>query len=59
MGEEGGEGLLDGIDGVEEVEVEDDESDSDDDEEPDFWSKYGTMDHAALDEDVENWTTST
>lgn len=34
-------------------EVEDDASDSDDDEEPDFWSKYGVIDVAALDEDIE------
>ena len=49
-GEVGG-GLLDGVDDVQEV--EDDESDSDDDAEPDYWSKYGVIDAAALDEDVE------
>lgn len=46
----GGVGLGGGVDSEE---VEDDASDSDDDEEPDFWSKYGVIDAAALDEDVE------
>lgn len=33
--------------------VENDESDSDEDSEPDYWSKYGVIDAAALDEDAE------
>lgn len=43
--------MLDGVEDVEEV--EDDESDSDDDDDDDYWSKYGVIDDAALDEDAE------
>ena len=44
--------VFDPLDEVEDDEVEPAGSD-DDDEEPDYWSKYGVIDPAALDEDAE------